>query len=52
MANLKQDIGVSAEIQTTQLLNTRHNQWNRTIARDTQGGQNVKFFLCETCWYI
>ena len=45
MGDLKQDIGVSAEIQTAHLLNTRHKQWNRTIPRNTQGAQKVEFFF-------
>jgi len=44
-ANLKQYIGVSAEIQTTHLLNTRHKQWKKTIPRNTQGAQKIEFFL-------
>jgi hypothetical protein len=47
MANLKQNTVVSAEIQTTHFLNTRHKQWNRTILRNTQGGQKVEFFYVK-----
>ena len=44
MENHEQDNGVSVEIQTTHLLNTRHKHWHKTIPRNTQGGQNVEFF--------